>query len=137
MIPLKVIDGPQQTKITLRQSDRVKRLRLVHKDGGFLLTTPTYATSFDVHSFLSRCEGWIQKQLNTPVPSYKISGNGDTLDVMGKSYAITYKQEVKKSIVFVDDIIEVTGPLSTMGKTLETGLKDLIQKIDCRLCNLN
>ena len=132
----KTIDGPLNVKITLSQNQRIKRLKLVYDESNdtFKLSTPYNTAHFDIQSFLRRCEPWIQKQLNKPRKLIPILGHGDKVPVLGKNYTINYITDPKKSMVFVDDRIDITGSPSAFTGILETGLKDLAQKVLFQRC---
>lgn len=132
----KIIEGPLNVKISLLQNQRSKRLKLAYNqhDDTFRLSTPYNTAHFDIQSFLKRCEPWIEKQLTKPKKLIPILGHGHILPILGKNYTINYKVDPKKSMLFIDNRIDITGTPSTFSGILELGLRDLIQKILYQRC---
>lgn len=133
---IKTIEGPLNVKISLSQNQRSKRLKLAYNqhDDTFRLSTPSNTAHFDIQSFLKRCQPWIQKQIDKPKKLIPIFGHGDTIPILGKNYTINYKADPKKSMLFIENRIDVTGTTSTFSGILELGLRDLIQKILYQRC---
>jgi predicted metal-dependent hydrolase len=132
----KIIEGPLNVKISLLQNQRAKRLKLAYNqhDDTFRLSTPYNTPHFDIQSFLKRCEPWIEKQLSKPKKKIPILGHGHIIPILGKNYTINYKVDPKKSMLFVENRIDITGTASTFSGILELGLRDLIQKILYQRC---
>ncbi len=132
----KTIEGPLNVKISLSQNQRSKRLKLAYNqhDDTFRLSAPYNTAHFDLQSFLKRCQPWIQKQLDKPKKLIPILGHGDILPILGKEYTINYKPDPKKSMLFIENRIDITGTSSTFSSILEMGLRDLIQKILYQRC---
>ncbi|PIZ33705.1 MAG: hypothetical protein COY39_01915 [Alphaproteobacteria bacterium CG_4_10_14_0_8_um_filter_37_21] len=132
----KTIEGPLNVKISLCQNQRSKRLKLAYNEheDTFRLSAPYHIANFDIQSFLKRCQPWIQKQLDKPKKLIPILGHGDIIPILGKDYVINYKTDLKKSMLFIDNRIEITGKPSSFSGILEVGLRDLIQKILYQRC---
>ncbi|MBP9753261.1 MAG: M48 family metallopeptidase [Proteobacteria bacterium] len=130
--------APNQTRIKLVQSQKNTRIRLSFNSvkAEFTLTTPKPLTHFEIHSFLKRSYGWMEKQLQKPkpiVPSVIIR-DGEKVSILGKIYMLCCIVDLRKNIVFKENTIEIYGPPSSFAATFEVHIKEMLHRILFQRC---
>ncbi len=119
-------------KIETKVSSRATKLRLQFNalDQSFKLTAPSYATTYEIRSFLKRCEPWMLKQQNMNREiSFTVLSHGSVISIMGKSLTIEFHEDVRAHFDITDDTILVYGSRSRHAQILENSLKDFAEKV--------
>lgn len=127
---------PHGNQIAIKRS-RASKIKLSYNQytGLFTLSIPN---DYDIHAqhFIKRSHDWMLRQLSKPKQQSSVIHikNHEKIYILGKEYKLLLKKDIKKSVVFHEDIIEVCCPPSQFLKVFESSLKDLIKKILYQRC---
>ena len=96
--------------VIIQKKARVKRLglRLDPAEEVAYLTAPMMATEKNIHDFLNRHVGWLEKKLSTRIAAVPFI-EGNTIPVLGQSLKITYGYADSPIVERLDNTISVSG----------------------------
>jgi predicted metal-dependent hydrolase len=129
---------PNGNAIFVKQSNKSQKIKLSFSPHArlFTLSLPKGGNILGIHHFIKRSQIWMKKQIEKPgltVPIIYIR-DGQKLCLVGKEYTLKLKVDLKKSVVFYEDTIEICGPRSQFVTIFEQSIKDLIKKILYQRC---
>lgn len=129
---------PSGNMIFIKQSKNTQKIKLSFSpvNRQFTLSLPKNQNLFGIHHFIKRSQIWMKNQIDKPEQNMPIISikDGEKIFLLGKEYTLKLKIDLKKSVIFQENILEICGPRSLILEIFEQSIKDLIKKILYQRC---